>query len=82
MSKRTTEDGLQVIHKGRNDHRIIKGNVGARLTPNFEHGDLLLWRFSDGQQFNLFMPIEDAYALADALDALLDYIEGRDNERA
>lgn len=75
MSTRTTEDGLRIAHKGKADHRISKGNVGARTEPRFEHGDVSLWRFSDGQRYTLFMSVDEAYAIADALDALLAYIE-------
>jgi hypothetical protein len=75
MSKSTTADGLRIAHKGKADHRISKGNVGARTEPKFEHGDVSLWRFNDGQRYTLFMSIDEAYDLADALDALLAYIE-------
>lgn len=78
MSKSYTEDGLRITHKGKEDHRVSKGNVGARTEPRFEHGDVSLWRFSDGQRYTLFMSVDEAYALADALDALLDYIEESD----
>jgi hypothetical protein len=76
MSTRTTEDGLTVTHKGRGDHRISKGSVGARTEPKpTMPGDISLWRFVDGQRYSLFLTTGDAYDLADTLDALLDYIE-------
>jgi len=75
MSTKTTEDGLTHVHKGRGDHRVIKGQVGARTEPKFEHGDISLWRFSEGQRYSLFLSMEDAYPLADCLDALLDHHE-------
>ena len=55
MSTKTTEDGLTHVHKGRGDHRVIKGQVGARTEPKFEHGDISLWRFSEGQRYSLFL---------------------------
>lgn len=78
MSTRTDGD-LKVTHKGRLDHRISKGMVGARLEdPNRVNGhDVSLWRFDEGQRYSLFLDIEAAYDLADCLDALLEYHESR-----
>lgn len=75
MSTRVTKDGLKIVHKGKDDHRIVKGNVGARTEPRFEHGDISLWRFSEGQRYTLFMGVEEAYDLAEALDELLAWVE-------
>lgn len=68
-------DPLREINKGAGDRRFVKGNVGARTEPKLPHGDLSLWRFSEGQKYTLFLTLEDAYDLADALDALLEYVE-------
>lgn len=80
MSTRRTEDGLTVVHKGIGDHRIMRRNVGARTEPKFPHGDISLWRFHEGQRYSLFLSVQDAYDIADTLDALLAYIE--ENEDA
>ena len=79
MSTKVTDDGLTIVHKGRGDHRVFRGNVGARTEPRFEHGDISLWRFSEGQRYSLFLSIEDAQDLADALDELLNYVEENPN---
>ena len=71
MSTHTTSDGLRVVTKGRGDRRISKGNVGARTEPKFEHGDVSLWKFVDGQRYTLYLSTADAYDLADCLDKLL-----------
>lgn len=64
------------IHNNPRDHRFVSGDVGARTTTGkFNHGDVCLWRNSEGKQFTLYMPLNDAYLLAEALDALLAYIE-------
>ena len=75
MSTRTTDDGLTIVHKGRGDHRVFVGNVGARTEPRFEHGDISLWRFNEGQRYSLFLSVEEAKDLADVLDELLAYVE-------
>lgn len=73
-----SSEPLRVVNRGAGDRRFVKGSVGARTEPKLPHGDLSLWRFADGQRYSLFLSIEDAYDLADALDALLDHIENEE----
>lgn len=75
-----SSDPLREVNRGAGDRRFIKGNVGARTEPKLPHGDVSLWRFSEGQRYSLFLSLEDAYDLADALDALLDYVEDMRDE--
>lgn len=76
MSTTTDQESkVRHVHKGRGDHRVLAGNVGARTEPKFPHGDISLWRFSEGQRYSLFLSMEDAYDLAEALDELLAYVE-------
>lgn len=80
MSTRVTEDGLKIVHKGRGDHRVFKGDVGARTEPRFEHGDVSLWRMDAGQRFTLFLSTDDFFDLLDAMEELADYIEEHEDE--
>lgn len=67
---------MSEVHNSKRDHRFVSGDVGARTTTGkFNHGDICLWRFSEGKQFTLYLPVSDAYQLAEMLDALLAYIE-------
>lgn len=75
MTVKTTSDGLRVVTKGKGDRRISKDNVGARTEPTFEHGDVSLWKFADGQRYTLYLSTDDAYDLADCLDKLLEDME-------
>ena len=78
MSQKTTTEGVREVSRGRGDRRFIKGNVGARTEPKLPFGEMSLWRFSEGQRYTLFLSREDAYDLADALDAMLAYIEANE----
>lgn len=73
MSSRLTkpENGVRRVARGKGDRRYIKGDVGTRTEPKLPHGDVSLWRFSEGQKYTLFLSMDDAYNIADALDALL-----------
>lgn len=74
-TRKTDNEGLTTVHKGRADHRVMKGTVGARTEPKFDHADVSLWKFAEGQRYTLFMSLEEAYDLADSLDALLEWVE-------
>lgn len=69
------DNGVRMVSRGAGDRRFVKGDVGARTEPKLPHGDISLWRFSEGQRYTLFLSRQDAYDIADALDALLDYTE-------
>ena len=71
------EHRLRHVNKGSGDHRWIIGQVGARIEPKLEAGDVSVWRFSEGQRYSLFLSWEDAEDLADALDAMLEYRENQ-----
>lgn len=76
MSTRVNEDGVTILTKGLGDRRFSKGSVGARTEPRFDQGDVSLWKFEGGQRYTLFLSTDEAYDLADALDSLLDYLDG------
>lgn len=80
MSTRETEDGLRIVHKGRGDHRVSKGTIGARSEPRFPQGDVSLFKFEDGQRYSLYVSWDEAFDLADALDALLEWKESQDED--
>lgn len=73
------ENEVVYTHKGADDHRFSKGQVGARSEPRFPHGDLSLWRFApDGQKYTLFLTYTEAEDLMDALEALLERMDDDD----
>lgn len=77
----TTTTDLKEQSKGRGDHRFLKRNVGARTEPKYPQGDVSVWRYHEGQRYSLYLSWEDAYDLADALDALLDWKESHENQK-
>lgn len=80
MSRRkVTDDGLVIAHRGKGDHRVYTGNVGARTEPKFPKGDVSLWRFEDGVKFTMFLPIEDLADLYACIVELLDHIDEREH---
>lgn len=69
------EISVERVSKGKGDRRYVSGNVGARTEPRFPHGDVSLWKFVGGQRFTLYLSFDEAYALSEALNALLDELD-------
>jgi hypothetical protein len=80
---RTTDAGVQVVAKGRNDRRYSKDAIEVRLMPDSETGQRIMVRrrvHLDGDTYgydvyDLFLTDEEAETVADALDDILDYVE-------
>jgi hypothetical protein len=77
MSTRTDTTELIIIRKGRNDRRYRAGNIYLRLMPDSRTPQrIMVRRTADtGAVYDLFLTDEEAYAVADALDDILAYIE-------
>jgi hypothetical protein len=79
---RTTDAGVQVVAKGRNDRRYSKDAIEVRLMPDSETGQRIMVRrrvhLGDTygyDVFDLFLADDEAETVADALDDILDYVE-------
>lgn len=66
---------VERVSKGKGDRRFTSGNVGARTEPRFDHADISLWKFYNGKRFTLYLNTDEAYALSEALNALLDELD-------
>jgi hypothetical protein len=73
----TTDAGVKVVAKGRNDRRYSKDNIYVRLMPDSTTEQRIMVRRStdDGALYDLFLTDGEAEAVADALDDILDYVE-------
>jgi hypothetical protein len=79
---RTTDAGVRVVAKGRNDRRYSKDAIEVRLMPDSETGQRIMVRrrvhLGDTygyDVFDLFLADDEAETVADALDDILDYVE-------
>lgn len=78
MAKWTTEDGVTVEHKGRNDRRAYKGNARARTEPRLPYCDASIYvdhPSNHGSASVWCMDQEDLYDLADCITEILDFVE-------
>ena len=76
MALYVEKDGLLIHQEGEHRFEAFRGDVGARAARQYEFGDVVLQRIDeDGKKFTLYLPLADAYTIADALDAVLDFVE-------
>jgi len=68
-------EGLRTLRNGAHDFRARKNRVGASLAPRSPFGDIVLSLTTPGKSFSLFLTVQDAYDMADALDVLLADVE-------
>lgn len=75
MSTRVTDTGLRISSKGRMNRLYTKGTLSVRLSPDKEERAVMVRRMQGDRPFDLFLTVDEAETLADALDELLSYVE-------